>query len=178
MEGGAGALAHIGPAIINVVWTIPEALASRLDATGRAAPPGIRGPILIDTGAQHTCIDEGVAHRLGLNPIGQRPTAGVSGTQLNDVYYATLIVPTGKRGPRIEEMGMDGQVTSVPGLYETSSDVGMIQDGAPIGFTGLLGRDLLKRMRFVYDGPAGTIRISVGLGGLDRRSSRDWRALD
>ncbi len=62
------ALIGVGPVII-AAWAVPQALAQALVAAGQPIPRPVEGLMLVDTGAQSTCISEAAAQALQLQPI-------------------------------------------------------------------------------------------------------------
>lgn len=79
--------AHIfGPELLRAfgpfffaTWWVPAALAQSLSLAGKPIPPAVTGVIVIDTGADGTCISSEVAERLGLIPKRMQPGFGAGG---------------------------------------------------------------------------------------------------
>jgi predicted aspartyl protease len=90
---------------------------------------------LIDTGAQRTILAPDVIHRIGLSKIDETTLIRVGGEVRAEVYAASLQFPHSGFGAI--------EMIAVP-----SSDL-------PPLFRCLLGRDVLSRWIFTYDGPGG-----------------------
>lgn len=99
---------------------------------------------LIDTGAEHSMIDRDYATELGLEIIGNTevvtPTTPEPG-ESTPIYAASLV---------FEHPMLD---TELPTMRLRSAQL------ADQGFTVLLGRDLLNRFAFSYDGPGGSASL-------------------
>ena len=124
------------------------ALDLEVTASNLGGPP-IRPPTptvhtLIDTGANHTCIDGGWlrAARLTLIDVKQVRTASTGRTGASfDVYEVGLVVP-----------GNPSQLL-VPAVRVLAVDL------TGYRFQCLLGRDVLAGCRFLYDGLGGRIEL-------------------
>ena len=118
------------------------------DANGRIVPNAVQGkpkfstmPALIDTGAQRTVLTPAAVNKVGLSKINETELRGVGGIVPNvGVYVASIQFPR-PRFATIEVIEVSCCELSHP-LIEC-----------------LLGRDVLSRWRFSYDGPAGTWNI-------------------
>lgn len=101
---------------------------------------------LIDTGAEHSMIDQGLASELGLEIIGNSevvtPSQPEPGTP-TPIYAASLV---------FEHPLLD---TELPTMRLRAGQL------ADQGFTLLIGRDLLNRFAFTYDGQAGTALLCL-----------------
>src|SRR6266550_9212194 len=86
-EYGPDFLRAFGPLFL-ASWWIPSALAQTLAASGLGAPPPVSGAVLIDTGADGTCISIAAADRLGLKPTRIQDGFGLGGAARNAVYFA------------------------------------------------------------------------------------------
>jgi len=142
----AGASLRDEGAIIQVTIQQPVSVAARLKGEGRQVPDPFRALAMVDTGASITAIERTVAERLGLLQTGVAPVAGVTGVAEQPVYAASL----GFLSPSF-----------------TLDPWSMI--GSPIGRQGfhvLLGRDVLQRLRLIYDGASGAFSLSPADGGL------------
>ncbi len=111
--------------------------------TVEVTPPRGRGSatvrLMIDTGAEQSILDEAVVAALGTPRRGSIQIAGVTSS-------ASLAVDVHRVHFAIDGVNqtIDLDVVALP------------RDG--IG-DGLLGRDVLAHLRFLYDGPAGTFRL-------------------
>ncbi|MCW5830157.1 MAG: hypothetical protein KIT79_12680 [Deltaproteobacteria bacterium] len=128
---------------------------------------------MVDTGAQKTVIDRGIAESLGIVPIRFEEMTGVSHVPENcPVYLLSITLVVG-----------DG--TKKRGITFTSEMIGMATPPNPRPFNGLLGRDFFRFVRLIYDGsgaycdiipviPEPPSKRSVNTGGHkpDRRDRR------
>lgn len=130
-------LARIGP-VLPVEVTIPSSLAEYLLKNNLPIPPPVPGFALIDTGATGSGVDEEVVKRLGVNPIGITTVMGVAGQVRQNLYPAKFIFPIGK---------FEIEFTSLIGINLKGQSVG---DHSLIV---LVGRDVLSRFLFIYNGP-------------------------
>ena len=135
----ATALQLDGPKVAIEIG-VPPALAECLSRSGLPVPPARRGYALIDTGASITAVDEEVVASLGIQPIGQMKLSTPSQSRPAWLYAVR---------PSFPEMPMPP--------IEVLDIVGCTL--APQGFIALLGRNFLRELVFVYDGPAGLFRL-------------------
>jgi predicted aspartyl protease len=117
-----------------------------------AAPPPVPvAPLavwlMIDTGAQRTVIEKRLASQLGLTPIRFQQMVGVSQIpEMCPVYLMSVTL----------SVGGDGQVLAITFSTEV---IGMSSPPQPREHVGLLGRDFLRHMKLVYDGPRGSFEL-------------------
>jgi len=151
------ALIGVGPVII-AAWAVPQALAQALVAAGQPIPRPVEGLMLVDTGAQSTCISEAAAQALQLQPIRLTKTYGAAGLHENKVYEAHLQIGIdGGKGVR-SDFHIELQTICIPQLHEQMRGVKINNIERPL--IGLLGRDFLRHTKFTYDG-TGSIEILV-----------------
>ena len=102
---------------------------------------------LIDTGASCTCIDPGVFAKLSLSPTGKTsmitPSTGAT-PQLADQYDVGLFIVGSANEPPL----------FLPSLPVTAS---VLQHQ---GFEALIGRDILAKCLFTYNGDMGTFTLA------------------
>ena len=86
LDYGADFLELIGP-YVPATWKIPPPLEQHLLSQGNAIPRPVAGHLLLDTGAERTCISLAAASSLGLAPISRQkgygeaePTKAMSST--------------------------------------------------------------------------------------------------
>ncbi|MBI3485737.1 hypothetical protein HY025_02220 [Candidatus Daviesbacteria bacterium] len=142
---GPNILAACGP-ILTVEISIPTSLAEVYTKENKQIPQPKIGWALIDTGATKTCVDDDVLTQLGVNPIDRTSIHGSSGK------HEVNIFPAHMRFPTIPNFELD--FSSAIGVNIQAQQVG----GQPI--IALLGRDILSRCLFVYNGPLGIYTIS------------------
>lgn len=116
----------------------------RIDALKHAnkpLPSPVQTRALIDTGADCTAIDSTVLHQLGITPTGTTP----------------IHTPSTQGSPHIA-LQFDVGIAFVHPVSTSSLHIGSIPviqaDTANQGFGALIGRDVLSRCLFVYDGTA------------------------
>ena len=125
----------IGHPILKSVGTSSPASENQLRFTTTDA--------LIDTGAQRTVLAPEAVQRIGLSKIDETTLIRVGGVIKADVYAASLQFP---------DSGLSAiEVIEVP-CCELSHPL----------FRVLLGRDVLSRWTFTYDGPVGAWHVAEG----------------
>ena len=117
-----------------VVGTIPTSADQLASSTDLREFPCVA---LIDSGADHCCIDATLAGALDLPMIGKEQVGGVHGVETVNVYLARVKV-TG-----INTI-MEGRFT---GVQLRSARLPLV----------LLGRDFLGRFSLNYHGPSGSV---------------------
>lgn len=135
----ATGLRMVGP-VIQVSLTIEDNAGKGLMSQGKALPTPVTGVGLIDTGATGTCIDDDVAKKLGLPVIdvGKMSSATHPDEPCN-IYPVKIQLPT-----------FAVNVTRAMGAKLAS-----------IGLVALIGRDILEKCTFYYNGPSGQITLSI-----------------
>lgn len=139
------ALFNFGP-LINVSITLPKALETIYTQQGKALPAPITGIALIDTGAKKTCVHDAIMEQLGVNTIGQVTSHTANGSRQCNTYPAHFNFP----GANIEV-----DFTSVIEVDLT----GQIFNGQQI--IALIGRDVLSKTIFVYNGTLGMYTLAM-----------------
>ena len=117
---------------------MPTVLAEFLARSGLPVPLPQRGFALIDTGASITAVDEDVVASLGIQPIGRMKLSSPSHSRPAWLYAARL---TCSGLPVLEVLDIVGCTLQ------------------PQGFIALLGRNFLRKVVLVYDGPAGCFTL-------------------
>ena len=104
---------------------------------------------MVDTGASITAIDTDLAHLLNLSPRGKTtlrtPSTGNQAVVV-DAYDASLSIPPANVGELPYR---------IPTLLVIAADNLKVQ-----GFQVLIGRDVLSRCLFVYNGEQGTYTLA------------------
>ena len=134
-----------GPVVDLVIGvSLPRARALRAAKQPIPSPVKIQG--LIDTGASGTCVDPACIARLGLVPTGQ------------------AIIHTPSTGDRPHPCAQyDVSIVLLhPGVTLTIPVVPVIEAALSRtqGFQALIGRDVLARCLFVYDGASETFSLA------------------
>ena len=125
---------------VSVGWSTARVQLTR--AALRPVPPSVILRALVDTGAETTCLDGSLIRALGLPVAGtvivNLPAhGGVIGGILYEASL-TILHPSGK--------ARDHFVVQ----HVLMLDIAL----ASLGYQAVIGRDVLKQCRFVYDGPA------------------------
>jgi hypothetical protein len=89
-------------------------------------------------------VDESVCQKLGLAPTGEMLMGHAGGAEKRLCYPIQIVFP---------------QMPMPPLICPTAASVNL--SGGKQSYILLLGRDLLMRMRLVYNGPMGRIEISI-----------------
>jgi predicted aspartyl protease len=97
---------------------------------------------LVDTGAQESCIDNGLAMQLNLPIINRQRIAGVSGAREVNMHLAQIHIPL-----------LDFTI------YGAFAAVDLIAGGQ--AHYALIGRSFLKALRMVYEGDTGTVTLAI-----------------
>ena len=139
-------LESIGP-IIDLAVTPHPAAAKAMEAQPTGLPKSILVSALIDTGASHSVIQQSVADGLGLQPIGKVSinTPSCHNHPCNQ-YVVLLILPSATSGLQVP---VRLQMTAI---------------GAPLvgqNIQCLLGRDFLKHVLLVYNGPQDSFYVAL-----------------
>lgn len=144
-EIGPWVLSQSGP-VISVEVAIPTTLAEVFAKEKKPIPQPAVGWALIDTGATHTCVDDDAISQLGVNPISRVEILGSSGAHEVNVFPAHF------RFPSIKNFEIDFTATIGVNIQAQKFN------NQPI--IALLGRDVLARCIFVYNGPLGMYSLS------------------
>jgi len=157
-------LIAVGP-LVEVTIQPHAVVAAQFTAQGLPVPAEA-ARLMVDTGAQRTCIDQAIAARLGLAPIRYEPMVGVSQKAEN---YPVFLVQMG--------LGMaEGEITQQAIWSAEVVGVPTISVGA---HAGLIGRDFLAHFDFRYHGRDGTFELVTPVQvGTDasRREKEELRA--
>jgi len=135
-----------GPLVTVLLQPYPEITQATTD-TGRPSRL-VEATLMMDTGASRTVIEEKTLKQLGMPPLRYMPITGVSQkSDLCPVYRIAVEIQMRDENDR-------------PGSAILVSDVaGVPSPSLPEKHVGLLGRDFLQYVRFVYDGPGGEFEI-------------------
>lgn len=127
----------IGP-VINVIFACPGTL--RQAADPKAIPANIIvAALLIDTGADITCVAEEITNQLGLRPSGKVPVSVPTGQASANTHVLDVGIPF-------------GDMTQSPEIHVRESLNIMEYAGASPHYKGLLGRDILSNCLFSIAG--------------------------
>jgi hypothetical protein len=147
-----------GPILTAVVMPSAQRLQALQKAT-QPIPPPQTGRFLVDTGASGTLVDPAFIAPLGLTPKNYRPIATPTTNptqppQLRPVYDVQIILMPSLSPRTVQQLGPPGMMPHLRALSVIAS--GMRHQG----LDGLIGRDVLDHVLFVYNGHAGTYTLS------------------
>jgi len=131
---------------------VPPQIAEVMVASGKTVPNCATGIGLIDTGATLTCIHEDILLSLGLNTIGVVNSGTASGPIQCNIYPARIVFPT---------KGWTLDLGQAMGVNLTGQ---VVQTEPPQPIIALLGRNLLERSVFIYNGIGGFWTITLEPG--------------
>jgi hypothetical protein len=124
-------------AALQVEITVPSMLANVLQRTQKTPLPAPQvGMALIDTGASITAVEETILQGLGLTATSAIQVAVPGGRASRPLYACDITLPG----------------TPIPTLL-FNSVVGT--ELATLGFSALIGRDVLRHFQLVYNGAEG-----------------------
>lgn len=130
-----------GGPLIPIQVEMPSAVTLEHAKSQKEIPFPITGFALLDTGASRTCVDESVLLGLDLSPSGAANIATPSGRSRRLRYFAKLSFPDCPLPDRypIEVTGVDLRSRS---------------------YIALIGRDLMRDMLVIYDGPGARVTFA------------------
>lgn len=130
-------LQEIGPRVRAVQVAIHPVTGKVLKSRGLRIPDPLAIDGLVDTGSDSCVVKRELAEQLQLQMLDMVSVTGVQGrTQEVPQYYARILLPNGYQQDTLI-IGAD-----LTGAYKL-----------------ILGRNLLRKCRFTYDGPAGGFRM-------------------
>jgi len=133
-------LLNTGPVVDIAVATHPDLL-EHLKESGQSIPTPVRALAMIDTGATSTIVKPEIIESLGINPIGEKRISTPSCTDFScNQYQATILFPN-----RV--------AIHISSILEAPLTGQSIQC--------LIGRDILSRVVFIYNGYANFITFSI-----------------
>ena len=133
-------LERVGPRL-PVEVSISGVLASQYTKDQRAIPPPVSGFALFDSGASNTCIDEGVLSQLGLAAQDNIDISTPSEKSVRSRYIAKVSFP-------------DCPLSDI----DPAVVIGVVLRNQ--GYIALLGRDLMRDMLVIYDGPGARVTFA------------------
>jgi hypothetical protein len=141
---GPYGLAQHGPVVVVRIAPHP--------ALGLSIPP-VDVKMMVDTGADMTCVHSDIPKAMGLTPVRYRPIVGVSGKPEQYPVYLMGVTISMSEEPStpLTHITFQSQIVGMPAMHKSSVQ-------------GLLGRDFLHGFQFIYDGPTGLFEI------VDRRA--------
>ena len=169
---GPDNLRHIGP-VLAASWSLPSSRENKLSEAGQSIPEPVSGLLLLDTGADRTCISRKAADALNLPMTRLAKGHGSGGMHENPVYWAklTIRIATPDGGKRTE-MSWQQEVLGIQDLEKPFQHKNFRFGGENREVVGLLGRDILRHTRFRYDGIAGRLEIDFDLSTLGQEPTK------
>lgn len=137
-------LQRSGP-VLRVEIGVPPALGEYLIKQKIPVPQPIKGFALFDTGASNSCVDTDVVNQLRVRPVGLTRTITAAGPSQQSLFPAML---------RFPELRFFVEFSSVMGANIKQF---RIMGGQLIA---LVGRDILSRCVFIYNGPHASYTLS------------------
>ncbi len=123
-------LITVGPLVQVEFAPVEAALPSLADKI----PSSLEAAVMVDTGAEATCVDGDIPQALGLSPIRHDPIVGVSGVVVHHpVYRMRMHMTIGNRSKRVQHT----YTANLIGVPASSNE----------RFNGLIGRDFLAGFR-------------------------------
>ena len=135
-------------ALVEVLLGWSAAGGQQLRAALRPIAPAVEATALLDTGAEMTCVDASLIQQLGL-PLGGMAPANLpahGGLTFAAMHDASLTILHPSRKTRNHLAVLDMSVLELP--------------LTPLGYQVLIGRDILARCRFLFDGPKNTFSLT------------------
>lgn len=108
------------------------------------APPNaqlLKQPALVDSGATQSCIDGGIAQRLGLPVVDKQRVSGIGGICEVNMYLAQIYVPSLNYT-----------------IYGSFAGVDLVAGGQV--HLALIGRTFLQDFTMVYEGKTGNVSLT------------------
>ena len=135
-------------ALVSVEIGHSRSEAQRLRNAARPIPAPVSSLALLDTGAECSCVDPKALRALGLPlaNIGMVNIPALGGLTATTQLEACLTV--------VHPSGDAGRNLVVDGLLVAEALL------TALGYQVLIGRDVLSRCRFLYDGPSGRFKLS------------------
>lgn len=140
----------VGP-IIETDITITDSHKDLLEAAGKAIPVPVRCRLLLDTGAFECHVRHEIAEKAGLKLINSSAPSHGIGVDLTGRKYIgrVLFVIESKVIPgTMHNIWIDTPISSITGENLKRANI-----------DGLIGRDVLRYFRFVYDGNKGEVSL-------------------
>jgi predicted aspartyl protease len=144
-EASPAHIMSVGPRI-QIEISVPASLVAQLVAQGKGIPPPITGYGLIDTGASILCVDEGILQKLNLTPFSTANLSTPNGDKPMGIYPVSISFPgTGFETIKLARcVGADLTTQTKP----------------PLNTIALIGRDILSKGVFIYDGKHATFTLA------------------
>jgi hypothetical protein len=135
-------------ALVAVAVGLSRSEVQRLRNAARPIPAPVSLRALLDTGAECSCVDPQAVATLALPlaNIGLANIPAVGGLTPTAEYEASLTIVHPATDPRLNLVIGGILLAEVP--------------LAPLGYEVLIGRDVLERCRFLYNGPGGRFRLT------------------
>jgi hypothetical protein len=136
-----------GRLVVKLYRNVGAVYRATLVSGGRPVPGPVEVEALVDTGASMTVVEEGTLQVLGLDPAGEF-----------EVHTASTGAAPVRRNVYKVEVSLAEAVT---GTLADNLEVVAADDLSGLGVGALLGRDVLGRLVFTYDGPNDTFTFDI-----------------
>ena len=135
-------------ALVDVLLGWSTHRARQLRAALKPVPPPVDARAILDTGAEITCVDPSLVQSLGL-PFGGTTFVNLpahGGMNVASLYDAgpAIVHPSGNARDNLNIRDLS--------VFEVSL--------APLGYQVIVGRDVLAKCRFFYDGPGDEFELA------------------
>ncbi len=158
-------LVEVGP-LVKVTFQPAEQVAQWLKAQGKTTP-AFAAQLMVDTGAQSSLVDHAIPDALGISPLRMASVVGVNQKPEEHPVYRMGMV-----------LGMEGRGGKDTARVIFEADF-IATPSSPHQHSGLIGRDFLQHVKFIYDGPTGTFEIidrqNTSVQSADRSARRRRR---
>ncbi len=135
-------------ALVPIILGWGAAHVALLRAAAKAIPQPVSAGALLDSGAEVTSVDPSLVQALGLPldsfSLTNLPAGG--GLTVATQYFAALTIVHPSGNAALNLVLSDLLVVELP--------------LGPLGYRALIGRDVLARCRFLYNGPRGRFRLA------------------
>lgn len=149
-SGDPNLLRLVGP-VLETYITIADSHRKLLESAGQAIPAPILCRMLVDTGAYECHVRHDIAESAGLKLINANAPSHGIGIDLTGKKYLgrVLMTMSSKVMPRkTHNIWFDTPIASITGENLKKANI-----------DGLIGRDVLRYFRFIYDGYKGELSL-------------------
>jgi hypothetical protein len=135
-------------ALLNIEFGVSASAIQNLRASHRPIPQPVSAIAVVDSGAEVTCLDTSLVQKLGLSVVGfsTANVPAIGGVHFSAMHAVSLTIrhPSGHAGGNLV----------IPDLPVLEVPLGVL------GYHSLIGRDVLAKCHFVYDGPGSWFEFS------------------
>jgi hypothetical protein len=150
---GGSAFNAVGP-LVGATWSVPTPMADYLEEHDEPVAEPVTGFLILDTGAQATCISLEAASQLQLRPTSIRQVFGSGGVQSSPTFRVGVEIAADRLADG-SALRFEATVQGLAGLEGKARELQLEVGGEPARLIGLLGRSLLRHTAFCFDGEKG-----------------------